>query len=421
MPCLPRKTTVDVWLCHAKTHERRSGVSLCHACHAEVARRHGRHARLNHVQARHPVPCVPRLPRKTTVNVRLWHACHIKGPSSKHRRVANAFVKGSNFCPLQWALFRFQLSTFTEEHARGKTYQGLLTRSRFPLRPRAESFSFALRRLCLFGFHCASDPSVQTGQENGLVNFLSLWPFSHNSFFLHVGQDNQHPLGLGNLVFETSGLGKVFPAGTRWPTVPCLSCRWQLVEGPSETFVIWKKTQVLRSKPKCFATGPGGIEPWSLKRPWTYLQSLTWATGPMPMWTQDRGGSCRFVAEYARIANHALQIAWAKKRKAEVNGTGRPRPLVRVLDSAWSQQLPDKKPAQQHWWRRAYECWKVSVCHFLNHLGRAKPWDGFSSAKLAPSISYMNKNTFEKSKIFLFLYYISKFVYWNTFGFFVFF
>ena len=64
VPRLPRETKVD--------------VCLCHTCHAEVARRHGRHARLNQVQARHPVPCVPRLPRKTTVDVRLCHACHVK-------------------------------------------------------------------------------------------------------------------------------------------------------------------------------------------------------------------------------------------------------------------------------------------------------------------------------------------------------
>ena len=33
------------------------------------------------VQARHPVPSVPRLPRKTTVDVRLCHACHVKSMS----------------------------------------------------------------------------------------------------------------------------------------------------------------------------------------------------------------------------------------------------------------------------------------------------------------------------------------------------
>ena len=37
-----------------------------------------RHARLNRAQARHPVPWVPRLPRKTKVDVRLCHACHMK-------------------------------------------------------------------------------------------------------------------------------------------------------------------------------------------------------------------------------------------------------------------------------------------------------------------------------------------------------
>ena len=57
VPRLPREIKVD--------------VTKCHACHAEVARRHGR---LNQDQARHPVPSVPRLPRKTTVDVRLCHA-----------------------------------------------------------------------------------------------------------------------------------------------------------------------------------------------------------------------------------------------------------------------------------------------------------------------------------------------------------
>ena len=37
-----------------------------------------RHGRLNQDQARHPVPSVPRLPRKTTVDVTLCHACHAK-------------------------------------------------------------------------------------------------------------------------------------------------------------------------------------------------------------------------------------------------------------------------------------------------------------------------------------------------------
>ena len=42
VPRLPREIKVD--------------VTKCHACHAEVARHHGRHGRLNQDQARHPVP-----------------------------------------------------------------------------------------------------------------------------------------------------------------------------------------------------------------------------------------------------------------------------------------------------------------------------------------------------------------------------
>ena len=77
--CPPSKTlTGRAPAAVAKTHERAVDLSLCHACHAEVARRHGRHARLNQVQARHQVPCVPRLPRKTTVDVKLCHPCHVK-------------------------------------------------------------------------------------------------------------------------------------------------------------------------------------------------------------------------------------------------------------------------------------------------------------------------------------------------------
>ena len=61
VPRLPREIKMD--------------VTKCHACHAEVARprRSGAASRasrrrLNPAQGRHPVPSVPRLPRKTTVN-----------------------------------------------------------------------------------------------------------------------------------------------------------------------------------------------------------------------------------------------------------------------------------------------------------------------------------------------------------------
>ena len=62
VPRLPRRTKVN--------------VTKCHACHAEcrgVTRDQGAP---KPVQARHPVPSVPRLPRKTTVEVSLCHACH---------------------------------------------------------------------------------------------------------------------------------------------------------------------------------------------------------------------------------------------------------------------------------------------------------------------------------------------------------
>ena len=42
----------------------------------KVARRSGRHRRQIPVQGRRPVPETPHLPRKTTVDVSLYHACH---------------------------------------------------------------------------------------------------------------------------------------------------------------------------------------------------------------------------------------------------------------------------------------------------------------------------------------------------------
>ena len=65
VPRLPRKTTVD--------------VTLCHACHVKPRWMSGAASQAPKAdQARHPVPSVPRLPRKTTVDVTLCHACHVK-------------------------------------------------------------------------------------------------------------------------------------------------------------------------------------------------------------------------------------------------------------------------------------------------------------------------------------------------------
>ena len=74
VPRLPRKTTVNVTLCHA-CHVKRRWMSGC----ATPAKQSAAASQApKPVQARHPVPCVPRLPRKTTVDVTLCHACHVK-------------------------------------------------------------------------------------------------------------------------------------------------------------------------------------------------------------------------------------------------------------------------------------------------------------------------------------------------------
>ena len=74
VPRLPRKTTVDVSLCHA-CHTNEGGCEFVPCLPRKMPRRPRkmprRHARPNQVQARHPVPSVPRLPRKTTVDVSL--------------------------------------------------------------------------------------------------------------------------------------------------------------------------------------------------------------------------------------------------------------------------------------------------------------------------------------------------------------
>ena len=65
VPRLPRKTTVDVSCTTPATHN----VSRCEFVPRLPRKMSRRHGRLNQGQARHPVPSVPRLPRKTTVDV----------------------------------------------------------------------------------------------------------------------------------------------------------------------------------------------------------------------------------------------------------------------------------------------------------------------------------------------------------------
>ena len=74
VPRLPRKTTVDVSLCHA-CHVKRRWMSGCATPATQSA---AASQAPKPVQARHPVPSAPRLPRKTTVDVSLCHACHAK-------------------------------------------------------------------------------------------------------------------------------------------------------------------------------------------------------------------------------------------------------------------------------------------------------------------------------------------------------
>ena len=73
VPRLPRKTTVDASLCHACHVNRRcmspSATPATQSATASQA--------TNPDQARHPVPSVPRLPRKTTNDASLCHTCHV--------------------------------------------------------------------------------------------------------------------------------------------------------------------------------------------------------------------------------------------------------------------------------------------------------------------------------------------------------
>ena len=88
VPCLPRKTTVDVSLCHA-CHVKRRWMSGCatpatQSAAASQAPNPGPRAPPSAICAmpatQNDGRCdfVPRLPRETTVDVRLCHACHAK-------------------------------------------------------------------------------------------------------------------------------------------------------------------------------------------------------------------------------------------------------------------------------------------------------------------------------------------------------
>ena len=87
VPRLPRKTIVDMSLCHA-CHVKRRDVRLCHACHTKCRGVTGAQARpsappsaicpTTATQSDSRCKFVPRLPRETIVDVSLCHACHAK-------------------------------------------------------------------------------------------------------------------------------------------------------------------------------------------------------------------------------------------------------------------------------------------------------------------------------------------------------
>ena len=86
VPRLPRKTTVDVSLCHA-CHAKCRGVTGVTGDQASPSAPPSAMSATPATQNDGGCEFVPRLPRKTKVDVWLCHACHAKvcvcGPSEK--------------------------------------------------------------------------------------------------------------------------------------------------------------------------------------------------------------------------------------------------------------------------------------------------------------------------------------------------
>ena len=78
MPRLPRRSGAVCHTCHVKSRWMSPSATPATQKWRGVT---GVTAAPKPVQARHPAPSVPRLPRKTTVDVRLCHACHVKSMS----------------------------------------------------------------------------------------------------------------------------------------------------------------------------------------------------------------------------------------------------------------------------------------------------------------------------------------------------
>ena len=78
MPRLPRRSGAVCHTCHVKSRWMSPSATPATQKWRGVT---GVTAAPKPVQARHPAPSVPRLPRKTTVDVRLCHTCHVKSTS----------------------------------------------------------------------------------------------------------------------------------------------------------------------------------------------------------------------------------------------------------------------------------------------------------------------------------------------------
>ena len=70
-----KEVNVDTGMRHTRRLFSLSIETWSHSCNLRRKQAGERRMNLIH-QARHPVPSVPRLPRKTTVDVSLCHACH---------------------------------------------------------------------------------------------------------------------------------------------------------------------------------------------------------------------------------------------------------------------------------------------------------------------------------------------------------
>ena len=101
VPRLPRRTQVDVAKYHACHVKRRARCRQVPHLPCKVRRRHGRLTATKRATRPNPVPEVPRLPCRTQVVVAKCHACHVKrrkslSPSATLATQSAAVSRGTN-------------------------------------------------------------------------------------------------------------------------------------------------------------------------------------------------------------------------------------------------------------------------------------------------------------------------------------